>query len=197
MLKPTVSSEPWPDVTRKYAAKTSLDTPGSNSCKFTRTLDKLRSLCSTLPRPNVTYIFFFLSPLQPLHHSCLSRHCHGHKLLCLVHDYSPIYGTMYYSLSWLSPFVHTSKGHTSYSGRTSILTPPPTSPYSRCCHSHTPSYGYMYTSLPRHSLSCLHSSWHSLVYQLAYAHSCPLASSMHNLYSNLVSFPWTCCMTKA
>ena len=54
MLEPTVPSEPWPDVTCKYAAKTSLDTPGSNSCEFKRTLDELQSLCSTLPRPNVT-----------------------------------------------------------------------------------------------------------------------------------------------
>ena len=54
MLEPTVPSEPWLEVTHKYAAKTFLDAPGSNSCEFTRTLDGLQSLRSTLPRPNVT-----------------------------------------------------------------------------------------------------------------------------------------------
>ena len=51
---PQSPQEPWPDVTRKYAAKTSLDAPGSTSCEFTRTLDKLWSLHSTLSGPNVT-----------------------------------------------------------------------------------------------------------------------------------------------
>ena len=48
-----------------YAAKTSIDAPGSNSCKYTRTLDKLWSLCLTLPGPNITYSQVVHIDLEP------------------------------------------------------------------------------------------------------------------------------------
>ena len=136
-------------------------------------------------------IFFTFLFLWRLHHLCLPRHCHGPRFPCLVHGYLPIYkSTYYFFLLASSPFVYMSKGHVSYSRRTSLslhhlllLIAGVDIPMS-----------HSWTHLP---LLLDKSLGSFLVYKLTHACSCPLASSMHNLHSNLVSFSWTCCLTEA